>query len=47
MQDSGIIKTIKNDHQSAISHFIFAQFVMGYPCASLHILLGQAILLMF
>ena len=31
-------KTIKNDWQSAILNFIYAKFVMGYPCESPYIL---------
>ena len=29
---------MKNDRQLAILDFIFAKFVMGYPCVSPHIL---------
>ena len=52
MQDSrdNEKKTIKNDRQSAILDFIFAKFVMGYPCVSRYILFhmhGPAILLCF
>ena len=43
-------KTIKNERQLAILDFIFAKFVMGYPCVSPHILFymhGPAFLLCF
>ena len=43
-------KTSKNDRQLAILDFISAEFVMGYPCASPHILFymhGPAFLLCF
>ena len=31
-------KTTKNERQSAILDFIFAKFLIGYPCVSPHIL---------
>ena len=43
-------KTSKNDRQLAILDFISAEFVMGYPCASPHILFymhGPAFLFVF
>ena len=43
-------KTIKNDRQLAILDFIYAKFVMDYPCVSPHILVymhGPAFLLCF
>ena len=43
-------KTIKNDRQLAILNYISAKFVMGYFCASQHILFymhGPAFLLCF